>query len=114
MNESIDKLEKDLASLRPRALSRELVERLAEDLDPAPRRWADRVLGSFVGAGALAACVIVGVVTWNVIGGANNASPQPADMASFTPASLAAYQQMLARGSSPPPAGLVDPLSATR
>ena len=112
MNESFDKVEKDLAALRPRALPRELVERVTEELDRPPVRWADRVLASFVGAGALAACVIVGVVTWNVI--APNESPQqPTDLTSFTPASLAAYQQMLARGASPPP-GMVDPLSAIR
>jgi len=113
MNESFEKIEKDLASLRPRPLSRELVERLGEELDrDAPLRLADRVLASFVGAGALAACVIVGVVTWNVIG-QSSVPPPAASIAQTSVPSLAQYQQMLARGSSSSlPLG--DPLSATR
>ncbi len=59
-----ERLEAELAGMRPAALRGELTERLAaatERLTPG-----DRMLAAWTGMGALAACVIVGVAVWQM------------------------------------------------
>jgi len=64
MNEQLNQLEAELAAMRPRALPAELVGRIEADIATDSRRsaWPDRFLLSAIGSGAIAACVIVGVL----------------------------------------------------
>jgi len=64
MTDKLDGLEAELAAMRPRALSRELIERIDDDLAEAsaPSKWPDRFLVSAIGAGAIAASVIVAML----------------------------------------------------
>jgi hypothetical protein len=115
-------LEAELASLRPTALSPRVVDAIAQELADAggapapapPLRFADRCLLGVMGAGSLAACVIIGLVTWQIIAGAAQpelSSPQqilavqsppaPAQPAASPPAAtIGQYLQLLARSSS--------------
>ena len=64
MNEQLNQLEAELAAMRPRALPAELVDRIRADIaiDLQRSAWPDRFLLSAIGSGAIAACVIVGVL----------------------------------------------------
>lgn len=64
MTDNLDGLESELAAMRPRALSHDLVARIEDDLAGAssPSKWPDRFLVSAIGAGAIAACVIVAML----------------------------------------------------
>ena len=64
MNDKLDRLESELATMRPRALPAALVDRIEADLAAVLHlsRWPDRFLLSAIGSGAIAACVIVGVL----------------------------------------------------
>jgi hypothetical protein len=130
---TLERLERELArSLRPASVRGDVLNRVAARLDvpkaavAARMSLADRVLAAFVGSGAIAACAIVGIVTWNIAGSGANAgagggsaagptrvvaqqtATQPAEPSPFV-FSLGRYPQWLARSS----AG-GDPLSASR
>jgi hypothetical protein len=63
MTNQFDRLERRLARLRPRELSDGLVGAIERELEaPQPSPRADRLLWCAIGAGALAACVIVGML----------------------------------------------------
>jgi hypothetical protein len=63
MTEPNDRLEKDLANMRPRALDSELVGRIESAIARGDARpWADRLLICAIAAGSLAACVIAGML----------------------------------------------------
>jgi hypothetical protein len=97
-----EEFEAELARLRPSAVPRDLIARLAEQLDESPRlSLADRCLMTFMGGGALAASLIVGLLTWQMTQDHSPRSmPSPA-LASNPPASIADYQQALARSDGP-------------
>ena len=61
MSDRLQRLEAQLGGLRPRPLPDALYERIAADLRER-RPWADRFLVSAMCTGALAACVIVGIL----------------------------------------------------
>ena len=115
MTDPIERLEAELAALRPTALSPRVIDAIADELAEsgrAPLRFADRCLLTVMGAGSLAACVIVGLLAWHIIGGRGgvsqpSSSPSPQVVAVQSPpsspspasATLGQYQQMLARSS---------------
>src|SRR5688500_16540968 len=97
-------LESHLASLRPARLSPHVADRIAGDLadDSAdgPMSFADRCLAAVMAAGALAACVVVGLVTWQVTQDSPTPAPAgPTLAAESRPATLGQYQQALAQSS---------------
>ena len=64
MNETFDEFESELSRLRPARLPASAAETIAAELDrPARVTLGDRVLMMFMGSGALAAMVIVGLLT---------------------------------------------------
>src|SRR5881396_2524096 len=99
MDESMREFESQLSHLRPQPLSEELAARIATRLDePARRNVADRCLITFMGAGALAASVIVCLLSWQAIADTSPDSSRPlAVVARHPPASIGEYQQALAR-----------------
>jgi len=110
VSDPLERLEHELASLRPAPLPASVVEAIAEELaDPSQRmRFADRCLLATMSAGSLAACVIVGLVAWQVVGseprGAGGPAPSVVAVQSAVhpsvppaPATLGQYQQALAR-----------------
>ena len=112
MTESSKRLEAELASLRPSPLSPRVVDAIADALADggrAPLRFADRCLLAVMGAGSLAACVIVGLIVWQIAGSAPHAMPPQQQMLAVqTPAvpspvalppTIGQYQQALARSS---------------
>jgi hypothetical protein len=76
VNDPLERLEAELASLRPASLSRAVVDAIGDELasESQPLRFADRCLLAVMSAGSLAACVIVGLVIWRY---AAIASPPP-------------------------------------
>jgi hypothetical protein len=100
----MERLEAELASFRPTPLSSKVVAAIADELaaDP-PLRLADRFLLAAMSAGSLAACVIVGLLTWQFAAGAQHPSaPQAPILAAQPPpppgpATIGQYQQALAR-----------------
>ena len=98
MADPMERLEAELASLRPASLSSRVVDAIGDELADPPMRLADRCLLAAMGAGSLAACVIVGLLTWQIAGDAPQSQPQPTLAAQ--PATIAEYQQALARASS--------------
>lgn len=97
MTDPLKKLEGELAGMRPRAASAELVNRIgAELVDRAPSRWADRLLLSAMTAGALAACVIAGVLAMQFQMPAVR-PPAPMDVAAATTPRFGDDMQMIAR-----------------
>ena len=103
MNQLQDDFEAELARLQPRALSRSVADGIARELDrPARMSIADRCLMSFMGAGALAASVIVGLLSWQVIEDRSPRTPPAgAVVAQYRRASMGEYQQALARSDGP-------------
>jgi hypothetical protein len=108
----LERLEHELASLRPAPLSAKVVDAIADDLSaPSTVRFADRCLLAVMGAGSLAACVIVGLVGWQLIASEWRGAPaSPSVLAvqspvhpSAPPATLRQYQQALARSSDAAP-----------
>ena len=67
MTERFDELEEELSRMRPRSMSAELLEGIesrmarADAIEPK-RSWPDRLLVFSMSSGAIAACVIVGVL----------------------------------------------------
>src|SRR6266542_1372624 len=105
MNESPDEFESELSRLRPRALPQELTARIATDLgEPARLSFADRCLVTFMGAGALAAMLIVSLLGWQALEDSRRGyfQPPPSIVArQSSPPSIAEYQQALARSNGP-------------
>jgi hypothetical protein len=103
MNQQPDEFEAELARLQPRKLSRSVADRIAGELDqPARMSIADRCLVGFMGAGALAASVIVGLVSWQIIEDRAPRVPPPGPtIAQYPSASMGEYQQALARSNGP-------------
>jgi hypothetical protein len=65
VSDRLDKLEAELAAMRPRDLPPRVVDGVERALIASPQRtrpWSDRLLIASMAAGSLAACVIVGVV----------------------------------------------------
>jgi hypothetical protein len=73
MTDRLEKLESELAAMRPCALPKGLENRIGNSIT-AKRPWADRCLLSAMMMGAMAACMIVSVL---VRGGAMNSLPAP-------------------------------------
>ena len=65
-DETLRQLESELASLKPAPLPAALHNAIARELDDAPLTFADRILATFMGAGALAASIILAIVVLNV------------------------------------------------
>jgi hypothetical protein len=66
MNEQNHPLENELSHMRPRGLDAELVGRIESAIARGNiRPWADRLLICAMGAGSLAACVIVVMLAMN-------------------------------------------------
>jgi hypothetical protein len=70
MTDPLDSLEKELRQMKPREFPRALNDAIEVQLAEQTRwSWADRCLVGAMSAGALAACVIVGLVlagSWTV------------------------------------------------
>jgi hypothetical protein len=103
MNETFDEFESELSRLRPARLPTSAAERIAAELDgPARVSLGDRVLMMFMGSGALAAAVIVGLL---MVQTREHSTPSPSwsatpQAALVEPSSIAEYQQALARSNS--------------
>jgi hypothetical protein len=69
--DSSNRLEAELAGMRPRAFPRELADRIEQRL-ARTGQWADACLLSAMSAGAIAACIIV------VVLGSQPSGPLPA------------------------------------
>ena len=94
MNETSSEIEAVLRSLRPQPVATHLEERLAEELDAHSLNWADRFLAGFIGAGAIAAAIIVVLVASQAM---EASSPSPVILSQREPSSIADYRQALAR-----------------
>jgi hypothetical protein len=89
MSDSLHRLESELAAMRPRPMPSALVERIEAGLaEPTEsviaNPWPDRFLLSAIGSGALAACVIVGLL---LAPQSHNAFPSPPPVVAKTAAS---------------------------
>jgi len=64
MNDKTDHLAAELASMRPRRVSADLLDRIEYDLltEASGSPWPDRFLLSAICSAAIAACVIVGML----------------------------------------------------
>jgi hypothetical protein len=63
MSERIERLESELAGMQPRPISEQLLSGIESRFAAGEARsWADRFLLTSIGAGALAACVILTVL----------------------------------------------------
>ncbi len=103
MTDEFEKLEARLSAIRPLAVSQHLREQIEAELNSSAAKrmsFADRCLAITMSAGALAACVIVGLTLWETI---DRASPVPSgplpQLAQQTTANLGQYQQAIARAS---------------
>jgi hypothetical protein len=62
-HDRLGQFEAELSGLRPRSLPAELVQNIESRLTPiVSRRWADRLLILAMSSGAVAACLIVGLL----------------------------------------------------
>jgi hypothetical protein len=94
MDERLDEIERELQRLRPAPLPAEMAARLHEEPEDERLTMSDRVLAAFAGCGAIAACVIVGLMVWQL---SLPAPPQPSSTDLAAQQQLAAeYQQLLA------------------
>ena len=103
MSEPLHEFERELAALTPARLPAGVTAAIAGELDrPARMSIADRVLTMFMGSGAVAAALIVGLVTSQVV---EHRSPVPAPaspvVAKAEPASVGVLQAALARSNGP-------------
>jgi hypothetical protein len=79
MNDKLDRLAAEMASMRPRPLPADLVDRIESDVmtdaspSTLPSPWPDRFLLSAICSGTIAACVIITML----LTPANNAFPSP-------------------------------------
>jgi len=100
-----ERIEETLRQLHPRQPSENLRQRLAAALDdktasdPYRMSWSDRCLAATAGLGALAACVIVGILLWAAVTSAPD-SPRANAAANrdTPPVMMADYQRAMARG----------------
>lgn len=96
MTEDFNQFENQLRQLRPRELSPDVSNRIQTGLAMTPTTLADRCLAFTLGCGAIAACLIVGMLTFNVI-----QSTQLPSSTSLPPVAASAtirdYEQFLAR-----------------
>jgi len=98
-----DQLERELAKMRPRGLGAELAARIEGRITGSgravgDRKWSDRLLICAMGAGALAACVIVGLLVMD--NGAVVSESRLAQMVAQTGGqvpTMGSYSQSLAR-----------------
>jgi len=66
MNESLQKLEQELAGFEPAKVPDTLIDGIKQRLcKPQPLSWDDRLLVAAMSIGALAACMIVALLTWD-------------------------------------------------
>jgi hypothetical protein len=73
---NLDDLEQEIASLHPRAVPAEILDRLSAEMGARPRTpWADRCLLGAIGAGLAASVVIVSML---VVQSATTTAPAPA------------------------------------
>jgi hypothetical protein len=61
----IERLEAELARMRPAGVRGELMGRVAREVEER-LTFGDRMLAAWTGLGAVAACVIVGVAVWQM------------------------------------------------
>ena len=102
MNQRLDSLEAELSALRPRPLSAALLNGIEAGIDESasrPSRWADRVLLSAIASGAMAACVIVGMVL-KPAGEAFPSPPPVLAMPASAPPRAGDYSLVVARADS--------------
>jgi hypothetical protein len=98
-----DQLERELAKMRPRGLGAELAARIEGGIagsgrEGGDRKWSDRLLICAMGMGAVAACVIVGLLVMD--NGAVDSESGPAQMVAQTGGqvpTMGSYSQALAR-----------------
>jgi len=63
MTERFEKLEAELAAMKPREMPAEVFDAITSQLsDAQPRNWADRCLIGAMSLGSLAACMIVAML----------------------------------------------------
>ena len=98
MNERRNQLEAELAAMRPRSLPAELVDRIQAGIATDSQRsaWSDRFLLSAIGSGAIAACVIVGVLL-KPASGAFPSPPSAVATATLDPPRAGDYSLAMAR-----------------
>ena len=75
MTDKLDRLAAEMALMRPRHVSADLIDRIESDVlgDAPPSPWPDRFLLSAICSGAIAACIILGMLLIP----ANGAFPSP-------------------------------------
>jgi len=101
-NDSLEEFESELSELRPRAMSPDLTARIARQLDkPARVSFADRCLMTFMGCGALAAMVIVGLLSWQMLQDQSPAISPTFPVAAAQTMSVGEYRQAFARSDGP-------------
>jgi hypothetical protein len=66
MDERWEEIERELGRLRPAGVPAELKERLREAPGAERLTVGDRILAAFAGCGAVAACLVVGLVVWQL------------------------------------------------
>src|SRR5438093_1523136 len=84
MSDRLDRLEAELAEMRPRPLPTGTVDDIGHRLATAARPWADRMLLSAVSAGGIAACVIAAVLLREMTATPTQLGPTPVIAASPT------------------------------
>jgi hypothetical protein len=95
MTDRLEKLESELAAMRPCALPKGLENRIAKVIGSKPQeRRADWPLRSAMVAGAMAACTIVSVLLW---GGATGGSMPPPMNVAQDVHSFGSYPLVMAR-----------------
>jgi hypothetical protein len=89
MNDKLDQLAAELASMRPRCVPTDLIEGIESDLmtdaPPSPSPWPDRFLVSAMCSGAIAACIIAGMLLAPADGAFPSAPPVVATAAPDPP-----------------------------
>jgi hypothetical protein len=79
MTDPLERLENELARMRPQRVPASLIERIASDLSqPARRPCADRLLIATMSAGGMAAAVIVAVLVLESQGASGPRPPMDA------------------------------------
>jgi hypothetical protein len=94
MDERLEEIERHLRQLQPAPLPATLAARVHNELPEERLTLGDRILTAVAGCGAIAACVIVGLIVWQL---SMPAPPQPSPSVLAAQQKLAAeYQQLLA------------------
>src|SRR5687768_2957694 len=97
MTKRFEKLQAELAAMKPRALSSEVIDNVAEAFIEPRANWADRFLVGAMSVGSLAACFIVAMLLLQ-----NSPAPQnsPPAVTASAPR-MGDVSLMLARADSP-------------